>query len=311
MPLYERLKASLGGITPSWEMIFIDDRSPDSAWPVLTGLARVDPAVKVFRLSRNFGQHAAITAGLAETSGRWVVVMDCDLQEPPEVIPRLYARAQQGFDIVLARRTRRQHGRYRHLAAVAYFKLMRLLTGLDSTGEYGTLSIVSRKVVDAFLRLRDKDRHYLLILNWLGFNHDAIDFEHEERAIGKSSYNLRGLIQHGLDGLFFQTTTLLKFIVYLGFALALGGALLALYFIVVYFSLHPYPYPGWTSLSVLILITGGFIIISTGVTGLYIGKIFQQVKDRPLYIVDESITDGGIALSLPEATAPTAATRHA
>jgi glycosyltransferase involved in cell wall biosynthesis len=283
-----RLERALGSITTKWEIVYVDDRSTDGAWPKLRELSTKHKAVKAYRLSRNFGQHAAITAGLAHSSGRWTVVMDCDLQEPPELIPRLYARAQQGFDIVLAKRIQRRQSLYRRLSSSIYFRLMTLFLGFESTGEYGTFSIVSRKVVDAFLNLKDMDRHYLLILFWLGFARDSIAFEHHARETGKSAYSLRRLIQVSVDGLFFQTTTLLKFIVYMGFALAAAGVLLAVYLIAIYLSLHPYPYPGWTSLAVLILTTGGFIVISTGVTGLYIGKIFQQVKDRPLYVIDET-----------------------
>jgi glycosyltransferase involved in cell wall biosynthesis len=289
-PLHERLRLAVEAITPDYELLFVDDRSHDGCWDVLRELAEIDPAVRILRLSRNFGQHAAITAGLARSSGRWVVVMDCDLQDPPEDIPRLYAKAQEGYDLVLARRKTSQQSRLRRFAATTYFRARSFFMKLDVDPHYATLSILRRKVVRAFLDVRDVDRQYMLILHWLGFDRAVIDIEPADRAAGKSSYTLRDLIRVAVDGFFFETTILLRWIVYLGFAIAFAGVALAAFFIVSYFVLDPLS--GYTSLAVLFLLIGGFIIISTGVTGLYIGKIFGQVKSRPLYVVDEDVSFG-------------------
>jgi dolichol-phosphate mannosyltransferase len=285
VPLHERLSAVLSRLGVSYEILYVDDRSPDEAWDVLVGLARSDPHVRAVRLSRNFGQHAAITAGLARARGRWSVVMDCDLQDPPESIPQLYAKAQEGFDVVLARRTGRRHSWFRRIAAGGYFWALRAFSGTKLDGEYGALSIISRKVVDAYLEMKDADRHYLFILRWLGFETASIDVEHGERFEGRSSYTFSKLMKHAADGLVFQTTKLLRWIVYAGFVIALLGVALAGFF--VYSWAARDPYPGWTSLAVLLLVLGGFILLSLGVTGLYVGRIFRQVKERPLYVVDE------------------------
>ncbi len=281
--LYARLKASLAGLGPS-ELIFIDDRSPDGAWDVLRDLARRDPAVRAYRLSRNFGQHAAITAGLAQSTGRFTVVMDCDLQEPPEAIPALHRKALEGFDIVHTRRARRHQSVLRRVAGRTYFKVRNVLLDTETGTDHGTLSILSRKVVDAFLSLRDKDREYLAVLDWLGYDHATVEFEHAPRHHGRSSYTLRGLVRVAVDGLFFQTTILLRWIVLLGFVVAFSGACLAAYYLFSYFVTDPLP--GYTSLAVLLLVLSGFIIISMGVIGLYVGKVFEQVKGRPLYLID-------------------------
>lgn len=265
----------------------MDDRSPDDAWPILRELAAADPGVRALRLSRNFGQQAAITAGIGASRGRWTVVMDCDLQDPPEVVADLYAKSQEGFDIVLGRRKQKKHSFFRLLAARLYFKFLRLFLGVHISGEYGSFSIISAQVREAFLRVPDRDRHYLPILLWLGFNRASIDYEHGERHAGKSSYSLRALVRLAVEGVFFQTASLLKWIVYFGFGIALAGALLAVALIVLAIVVNPPP--GWTSLAVLVLLVGGFIIVSTGVTGLYIGKIFQQVKNRPLFLIDEEL----------------------
>jgi polyisoprenyl-phosphate glycosyltransferase len=282
--LHERLDAALAEIPGEHEIVLVDDRSPDASWDVLRELAEQDESVRVVRLSRNFGQHAAITAGLEFARGRWIVVMDCDLQDPPEDIPRLYARAKEGVDIVYARRTGRNDPAFRRFGGRLYFRLLNASLGTDFDPDYGNFSIISRKVRDAFLRFRDKDRHYLMILRWLGFQHASIDVAHAERYAGESAYTMSTLIRFAIDGLFFQSTTLLRWSTYIGFAASLGGVLLAAFFVVRYFL--GTTYPGWTSLAVLVLLIGGLTITTIGVTGLYIGKIFTQVKDRPLYVVD-------------------------
>ena len=283
--LCERLASVLPTCTSSYEIVLIDDCAPDDAWATLRALESRDPRVRPFRLSRNFGQHAAITAGLEQCRGRWAVVMDCDLQDPPEEIPRLLAAARGGFDIVLARRREKKHSVFRRVAARAFFRVVNFFNKTQMQGDYGSFSLLSRKVIDAYSTVRDRDRHYLFILNWLGFRSTDIEYEHGSRFSGRSSYSLRALLKHAFDGIFFQTTILLRWIVYLGFWISVAGAVLAAWFVYQYFA-HDV-YPGYTSLAVLILLIGGFIILSTGIAGLYVGKIFEQVKGRPLYVIDE------------------------
>jgi polyisoprenyl-phosphate glycosyltransferase len=283
--LHARLHASIEPIADRFELIFVDDRSTDGAWNKLVDIARRDPAVKAYRLSRNFGQHAAITAGLSRSSGRWTVVMDCDLQEAPEEIPRLYAATQEGYEIVRTVRRERQHAPARRWAS----HLFRSLTGDDPDHpDYSTLSMISRGVVEAFMRLRDRDREYMLALDWLGFDQTTIEIEHAERFDGRSGYTLRRLVRVALDGMFFRTTVLLRLVVLLGFLIALAGVALAIYVIVDH--LRHNTVPGYTSLAVLIALASGFIIVSVGVVGLYVGRIFEQVKDRPLFIIDAEVS---------------------
>jgi polyisoprenyl-phosphate glycosyltransferase len=288
--LHDRLRAALSRITGSFEIVLVDDRSPDGAWETIVELAGKDRAVRGFRLSRNFGQHAAITAGLAQSRGRWTVVMDCDLQEPPEEIPRLYAKAREGYEIVYTSRKGRPGSRLRVAAGRSYMRLRRFLLGTGDATNAGTLSILSRKVVDSFLTLRDKDREYLIALEWLGFRHATIEVERAERHEGRSSYTPRRLLQVAVAGMFFQTTILLRWIVFLGFFVALAGVLLAAYYVYTYFTSTPLP--GYTSLAVLLLLLSGFIIVSMGVIGLYVGKVFEQVKGRPLFLIDREAVDG-------------------
>jgi polyisoprenyl-phosphate glycosyltransferase len=283
--LHARLSASLRQVTPDYEIVLVDDRSTDAAWEILRRLAGEDPRLRIVRLSRNFGQHAAITAGLARSTGAWTVVMDCDLQEPPEEIPRLYAKAQQGYEIVRATREGRRHSAFRRVSATLY---RRMLSEREGEIEFSTLSIISRKVVDTFLLLRDRDREYQLVLDWLGFSQASISFAHADRAgDSPSTYGLRELVGVALDGMFFRTTVLLRWIVFAGFCIAGAGGVMAIYAV---FSRYVEDTPpGYTSIVVLLLLLSGFIIIALGIVGLYIGRIFDQVKGRPLFVVDEQI----------------------
>ena len=281
--LHGRLTTSVASVTDSYELVFIDDRSLDDGWDVLRRLAASDPHVRAFRLSRNFGQDAAITAGLAKARGDWAVVMDCDLQEAPEDIPRMWAAAGEGYEIVRTVRRGWRHSRIRRASSRLY---RRLTLETDVRPDYSNLSLLSRRVIDAFLRLRDRDREYMIALDWLGFDSTAIEIEHHERHAGESGYTLERLLRVALDGMFFRSTVLLRVVVLLGFIVALIGAVLAGFEIVDYFAEKHKTVPGYTSLAVLLLVLAGFIIVSIGVVGLYVGRIFEQVKNRPLFLID-------------------------
>jgi polyisoprenyl-phosphate glycosyltransferase len=281
--LHERLTRSVAGITDRYELVFVDDRSEDAGWDVLQRLASSDRHVRAFRLSRNFGQDAAITAGLAQARGAWAVVMDCDLQEAPEDIPRLWAAAGEGYDIVRTIRRGWRHSAFRRWTSRAYRKLT---LETDVRPDYSNLSLLSRRVIDAFLRLRDRDREFMIALDWLGFDATTIEIEHRERHAGESSYNLQRLVRVAIDGMFFRSTVLLRVVVLVGFVVALIGVVLAVFEVADYFLEPSNTVPGYTSLAVLLLLLAGFIIVSVGVVGLYVGRVFEQVKQRPLFLID-------------------------
>jgi polyisoprenyl-phosphate glycosyltransferase len=289
--LHERLTATLAPMTDSYELVFIDDRSVDDGWAVLLKLGAQDPHVNAFRLSRNFGQDAAITAGLAQARGDWAVVMDCDLQEAPEDIPRLWAAAQNGYDIVRTTRRGWHHSAFRRWTSRLY---RRLTLETDVRPDYSNLSLLSRRVIDAFLRLHDRDREYMIALDWLGFDSTSIEIEHHERHAGKSGYTFERLVRVALDGMFFRSTVLLRLVVLLGFVIAVTGVVIAVFEVVDYFAEPHKTVPGYTSLAVLLLVLAGFIIVSVGVVGLYVGRIFEQVKNRPLFLIDDQ-TGGSAA----------------
>jgi dolichol-phosphate mannosyltransferase len=280
--------------------VFVDDRSVDGGWEVLQRLARSDAGVRAFRLSRNFGQDAAITAGLAQARGEWAVVMDCDLQEAPEDIVRLWAAAGEGYEVVRTIRRGWRHSPFRRYASRLY---RRLTLETDTRPDYSNLSLISRQVIDAFLRLRDRDREYMIALDWLGFDSTAIEIDHHERHDGQSGYTLERLVRVALDGMFFRSTVLLKLVVLVGFVVALAGIALATFEIADYFAEPDQTVPGYTSLAVLLLLLAGFIIVSVGVVGLYVARIFEQVKDRPLYLIDTQAEGPGGATALAPSVA--------
>ena len=281
--LHDRLTRSVATITDRYELVFVDDRSLDEGWSLLQRLARADARVRAVRLSRNFGQDAAITAGLSEARGNRVVVMDCDLQEAPEDIPRLWTAAQEGYDVVRTIRRGRRHAPLKRWGSRLY---RRLTLEIETRADYSTLSLISRRVVDAYLSLHDQDREYMIALDWLGFSATAVEIAHAERHAGKSTYTPSRLIRVALDGMFFRSTLLLRLVVLAGFVIALIGIAVAVFEVVDYFASPNQTVPGYTSLAVLLLFLAGVIIISVGVVGLYVGRTFQQVKNRPLYVID-------------------------
>lgn len=287
--LCRQLTDVLGPLTSDYEIILVDDRSPDGAWNAIKTLQQQFPQIRGIRLSRNFGQHIAITAGLAHAKCDLVVVMDCDLQDPPSMIPDLLNKLNEGYDMVLARRIERNHSTFRQTTSDLYFRGLSWLTARPVDGRFGTFSILTRKVVSAFLRFEEPGRHYLFILRYIGFHVGTIDYIHASRLSGRSSYSMIRLLRHAIDGILFQSTDFLIWIIACGLSFAAAGLLSAAYLCYRYFVYGSLE--GWTSTAVLILVCSGTVLCSVGVIGLYIGKIFDQTKNRPLYLVDEVICE--------------------
>ena len=268
------------------EIILVDDRSPDGAWNIISDLAAAHEEVVGLRLSRNFGQHAAITAGLAVCCGDKVVVMDGDLQDPPELIPELLDAAKN-HDLVMTRRTGDFQGLVRRVLGRAYFRLVSAVGGERIDPFIGGYALLDRKVVDAFVRLGEQDRHFLFILRWLGFNRGIVNYERPVRSSGESSYDLRRRATLAAQGILFQGTRFLGIAIFAGFACAIAGGTLGAW--TVYQRIVGGALAGWTSLVALILLTFGILIAVQGVVGLYVGRVFQEAKGRPVYVIDEVV----------------------
>lgn len=285
--LCSRLSDSVSTVAQNFEIILVDDCSPDGSWERIAEIQQRMPFVHGIRLSRNYGQHIAITAGLQAAKGDLIVVMDCDLQDPPELIPQLYSELSGGYDYILGIRVQRNHSFFRVYSAKLYFRLLSKLTKQKIDPGAGSFAILTRKVVDAFNLFTERDRHFLFILRWLGFHGGSVDYTHAERFAGKSSYSWKALIKHAVDGLFFQTTVFLRWIVFTGMLFSISGVVFAIYLVFQYFVRDIAE--GWTSLATLILVSTGALMISLGVVGLYVGKIFDQTRQRPLYLIDTVI----------------------
>ena len=288
--LVERISEEVSQITDNYEIVLVEDCGPDNSWARIVANCHQHPKVKGVRLSRNFGQHYALSAGLQLASGQYVVVMDCDLQDNPRYIHELYAAALQGHDVVYTHKTKRKHSAFKNITARLFFHLFNWLSDQQRTeadAQTGTFSLLSRKAVNAFNSVKDYHRHYLMVLRWIGFKGTSIMIEHEARYAGKSSYTFKKLINHAINGITSQSDKLLRISVGVGLVYFTASILISLYLIVSYF-LYGYK-EGWASTIVIILISTGFILMALGITGIYIGKIFEQVKGRPLFVIDQKL----------------------
>ncbi len=284
--LYERLKTALGAISPDFQIILVEDCGGDGSWAVIKDLASKDERVTGIQFSRNFGQHYGITAGLDFCDAEWIVVMDGDLQDPPEEIARLYAKAQEGFDVVHARKIRRRHPWLQEVGSAIFTRVFNALAENRYDSQIGNFRIVSRKVVETYRSMREQLRYFGGLVDWMGFPAAIVDVEHAARPDGRSSYSLARRIRLSTDIIIAYSDKPLRLSVQFGFAIAalafLGG--LYLFFRALFFG---FPVMGWGSLIVSLYFLGGIIICNLGILGIYLGKVYDEVKRRPLYVVRE------------------------
>ncbi|MGH8616149.1 MAG: glycosyltransferase family 2 protein [Burkholderiales bacterium] len=282
--LYRRLVAALEPVTPDFELVLVEDCGGDRSWEKIVALAARDPRVKGLQFSRNFGQHYGITAGLDHCDGDWVVVMDCDLQDRPEEIPRLYAKAKEGYDVVLALRGRRADAPLKRAGSWLFYRLFSWLADTDYDGDAGNFRIISRKVVVQCRRMREQLRFFGGLINWMGFSAAAIEVQHDSRHEGRSTYTFAKLWTLAADTIIAYSDKPLRLAVRFGFVLSALAFAFGLY-IIVHHWLYGSPVIGWASLMVSIYFIGGVIISILGIIGIYLGKTFDETKKRPLYIV--------------------------
>ncbi|MFC1850766.1 glycosyltransferase family 2 protein [candidate division CSSED10-310 bacterium] len=287
--LCERLNSTLATITDKYEIILIDDRSPDDSWPVLLEMTEKYDHLTAVRLSRNFGQHYAISAGLDLSHGEWVVVMDCDLQDQPEDIPRLLEEARSGHDIVYVRRMNCKHNTIKQFFSRLFYKIFAILSGMRIENSVGTFRIMSRAVVDALCSMKETYRLFGGMVEWVGFNTAVIDLEHGHRFSGRSSYTMKRLFKLAFDGTISFSNRPLYFSVTIGAVISFLSALYGSYLLFYYFFIGVFGVYGWLSIMTLISFLGGLILLNLGVIGIYIGRIYDQTKGRPIYIIDRII----------------------
>lgn len=281
--LHRRLTETLTKITKDYEIILVNDFCPQNSWETIEQLCEKDSKVVGIELSRNFGQIYAITAGLDKSKGEWVVVMDCDLQDRPEEIINLYNKAQEGYDVVFARRAQRKDSGLKILVSKMFYSVYSFASGTKYDPAICNFSIANRKVIDVYCSMREAHRAYVAYIKWLGFKQTAIDVEHNERHEGKSSYNFKKRLKMAMEILVSQSDKVLRFTVLLGFIITLLSIIGAIALIISYFVSNVLS--GWTSTIVILCFFGGIIEMSVGLVGIYVGNIFMQSKGRPLYVI--------------------------
>jgi polyisoprenyl-phosphate glycosyltransferase len=286
--LYIRLKKIIEPISRDFEIIMVNDSSPDNAWKTILEICQKDHRIKGINLSRNFGQHYAITAGLEKCNGEWVVVMDCDLQDRPEEIIKLYDKSQEGWDIVFAQRINRKDGFLKRYFSKLFYSLLGYLTNTDQDASIANFGIYNRKVTDAIKSMGDYQRYFPTMVKWVGFSSTKLPVEHAHREEGKSSYTFGKLVRLAMDVILCFSDKPLRLTVKFGFVLSSLAILFALFNLVLYFKGN-INVPGYTSIIVSVWFLSGLIITLIGIVGLYIGKTFDKVKGRPTYIINESV----------------------
>jgi dolichol-phosphate mannosyltransferase len=283
--LVSKLKAVFDHLGLTYEIILVEDGCPAYSWEEILLLAEKHKQVKGLRFSRNFGQHEAITAGLVQAAGEWIVVMDCDLQDRPEEIVRLYEKAQEGFDLVFACRNERQDSFFRKQVSRIFYAVLSYVTGTELDASVANFGIYHHRVIKAVLAMKESYCYFPVMVRRVGFNGTAIDVQHDKRYSGKTSYSLKKLVSLSLEVMAFFSDRPLRLTVVKAVCLTVFISVLAVVFMCsVYF--FKYGAEGWSGIMVLLGFTGGVIM---AMAGFYVGKLFAEIKKRSHYTIDQTI----------------------
>lgn len=287
-PLCTRLVSVFSEINKLYEIILVDDFCPMNSWDIIEDLCKDNPNIKGVKLTRNFGQHQAITAGLSHSKGDLIVVMDGDLQDKPEVIKKLYKTYKDNdSDVVLVRRVNRQDNAFKKINSKIFYFILEAFTDEKFDSTTANFGIYSKRVIDKYLELHEQTRAFPILVKWLSYKASYIDIPHTKREIGNSSYNFSKLINLALDIIISQSNKPLKITVKMGFVIALTSLILLVW---LFIKKLIYEVPlGWTSIIMSIFFVGGLILTMLGVIGLYVGKIFDEVRKRPYFVVQSSL----------------------
>lgn len=275
-------------IGEDYEIILVDDRSPDNSWGVMKVLSSQNPKIKSIRLSRNFGQHSAIFAGLTKTKGDWVVVMDCDMQDQPKEIAKLYKKALEGYDIVLGQRENRKDKFLKKLTSKLFYKVFNYLSGANFDNNVANFGIYHQKTIKSILDMKDYVKFFSLFINWIGFKSISIPIEHGEREEGKSTYSVGRLFKQAFNVIISFSDKPLRLFINFGLSISVLSFIVGIYYL--YLALTgKIAQPGFSSLILSIWFLSGIIISGIGIVGVYLGKTFDQAKGRPTFIIDEEV----------------------
>ena len=289
--LYQRLQNSLQPLKIDWEVVYINDGSKDRSLSILQGLAETDHHVKYIDFSRNFGHQLAITAGIEHARGEWIVIMDGDGQDPPELLPDLLSKAQEGFEVVYARRRKRDGENFlKKFTARLFYRLLARITNIEIPVDTGDFRIIHRKIQRILSKMPEQHKYIRGQISWIGFNQTFLEYDREERMGGATKFTYRKMMRFALDGISSFSTWPLKVATITGFFVS------AVAFVLIVYSLYQKFFgttePGWTSLHISVLFLGGIQLIGIGMLGEYLGRVSDNVKNRPHYIVrDSNIAD--------------------
>jgi glycosyltransferase involved in cell wall biosynthesis len=286
--LHERLKKAVLQITDDYELIFVNDGSKDSSLPQLMRLTEIDPNVFFINFSRNFGHQKAVTAGIDHARGEAVVIIDGDLQDPPELIPELYAKYKQGFEVVYARREQRKgESFFKKVTAKLFYRILQKLTNVDIPVDTGDFRLIDQKVVRYLKMMPEQNKFLRGQIAWLGFKQSEVLFNRDKRKYGKTGYSFGKMLSFALDGITGFSNMPLTLVTKTGFVISAISFFIILYAIFAHYVLEQ-TVTGWTSLIISSLFIGGIQLISIGIIGEYIGRINNNVQNRPLYIIDQT-----------------------
>lgn len=284
--LYQRTTQTLNELGVQYEIIFVDDCYNDNALEIAKSLLKNDQNIKIIKLSRNFGQHAAINAGINNANGDWFVVIDSDLQDRPEEIKRLYQKSKEGYDIVLAQRVKRKDSFIKKLSSFIFSKVASYLSGFKIDYTTSNFGIYSKRVIENYKSLPESKLYFPFIIQWLGYSKTGIEVEHSERMKDKSSYNISKLFSLAFDSILYSSTKPLITTIKIGLSISVLSFIYAGYIILKKF-LYNIPVSGWASTIASIWFLSGLIISVIGIVGAYTGKAFEESKKRPMYIIED------------------------
>lgn len=287
--LHKRLGAVMGGLG-TYEIIFVDDGSLDKSWQIIRELHERDSRVKGLSFSRNFGHHIAITAGMDHAQGRVIILMDGDLQDPPEEIPKLYGKLKEGYELVYGIRKEKKDSLFKRITSALFWWIIKSLSGMDIPRNQTLLRIFDRKVLDALKSMRERSRFIHGMIAWTGFKTALQEVEHAPRERGKSKYNIIKLFRLAFNAITSFSTFPLRLATYLGLLISGIGLIYGFYFLYkkVFLGI---PVLGYASIIIAVLFIGGVQLLILGIIGEYLGRVYQEVQARPIYIVKEAFLD--------------------
>ena len=284
---YQEIKKVLNNINIQHEIVFINDGSKDNTLQILKNIGQNDKSVKYISFSRNFGKEAGMLAGLEYITGDCVVIMDADLQHPPELIPEMIKYYEEGYDQVIAKRNRKGDNKYRTWATKLYYKLVNKLIDVELVDGVGDFRLLSRKAVDSILAMKEYNRFSKGIFSWIGFKQKTIQYENQSRVAGETKWSFKSLLSYGIDGIISFNDKPLRVCFVIGCSLIMMS-LIYIVFLLVQILMYGIDVPGYFTTIASIMIIGGVQLVFIGVLGEYIGKIYYEVKKRPHFIVDKS-----------------------